>query len=388
MSSKYLLLLAFLFISSKLICQQDSTKLKIACDKSTNGDTLWLTVNNDRTESPGTVMMIASLEKIAVADTFFLPVIDTLNNYAFVIPPQYRFGNINLKAFYYPKIFSINGRLVGKKKFENLICLLFTIDKKIFNKEVTLAEDNTFKLPGLVFENNATVIFHYLGVNKKKEKPDMEIKQIPEVENFTHLVFAQRFDLTPDSIKAINDSLFKARSIPPQLTNKNDKLKILESVTVTGIRKSSAQKYNELYSTGVFNDQSEKLIDCLDNENILSYPDCLSFLRSRIAGLEVSLNRFGDNIIKWRGKETKAYFIDEIPVDLDQIVDLDLADIAIIKAYPPPFFGSLGNGDGGAIAIYTRTGEFVKSGITPNKWLFSVKGYAPAIHVLFEKNIK
>ncbi len=97
-----------------------------------------------------------------------------------------------------------------------------------------------------------------------------------------------------------------------------------------------------------------------------------------------NFNRFGESGLRWRGKEVNAFYIDEILVDLEQILNIPVTDIAIIKAYPPPFFGaSGGTGDGGAIAIYTRQGEYRRENSVNNKWLFSIKGYSPAIHILF-----
>jgi hypothetical protein len=58
-----------------------------------------------------------------------------------------------------------------------------------------------------------------------------------------------------------------------------------------------------------------------------------------------------------------ASIIDGIPVD----------DIAIIKVYPPPFFGNPG-GNGGGIAVYTKRG-----GLSDENYrnAFRVKGYTP-----------
>src|SRR5258708_34546332 len=40
----------------------------------------------------------------------------------------------------------------------------------------------------------------------------------------------------------------------------------------------------------------------------------------------------------------------------EMIKDIPVADIAYVKVYRPPFFGAIGGGRGGAIAIYTRKG--------------------------------
>ena len=87
----------------------------------------------------------------------------------------------------------------------------------------------------------------------------------------------------------------------------------------------------------------------------------------------------------WRGKEMSAFYIDEIAVDLEQMLGMNTADIAMLKVYPPPFFGS-SNGSGGAIALYTRRGEYGSTRANDKKWLFTVKGYSPPVYVLFEEN--
>jgi hypothetical protein len=38
------------------------------------------------------------------------------------------------------------------------------------------------------------------------------------------------------------------------------------------------------------------------------------------------------------------------------VMNISIRDIAMVKVFRPPFFGSMGGGGGGAIAIYTRKG--------------------------------
>jgi hypothetical protein len=56
-----------------------------------------------------------------------------------------------------------------------------------------------------------------------------------------------------------------------------------------------------------------------------------------------------------------------------------MTDIAIVKAYSPPFIGAPGGR--GAIAIYTRRGGEANY-LPPNKQVFKVKGYTPSATVL------
>jgi hypothetical protein len=51
-------------------------------------------------------------------------------------------------------------------------------------------------------------------------------------------------------------------------------------------------------------------------------------------------------------------------------------DIAIVKAFPPPFFGAPGGGNGGGIAVYTKRGGENRF-LPGNRTVFKIKGYTP-----------
>src|SRR6476620_1662377 len=45
-----------------------------------------------------------------------------------------------------------------------------------------------------------------------------------------------------------------------------------------------------------------------------------------------------------------------MPVDISQLTDMSMANVAYIKVFNPPFFGAFGGGASGAIAVYTPKG--------------------------------
>jgi hypothetical protein len=47
---------------------------------------------------------------------------------------------------------------------------------------------------------------------------------------------------------------------------------------------------------------------------------------------------------------------------IDQVQSIAVADIAMVKVFRPPFFGAMGGGAGGAIAVYTRKGADSRKG--------------------------
>jgi hypothetical protein len=84
-------------------------------------------------------------------------------------------------------------------------------------------------------------------------------------------------------------------------------------------------------------------------------------LQGRVAGLAISNNTStGQSSASWRGG-TPAFFIDEVPVNIDQLASMSMPDVAYVKVFDPPFFGASGGGANGAIAVYTQRGGSTNS---------------------------
>jgi len=58
------------------------------------------------------------------------------------------------------------------------------------------------------------------------------------------------------------------------------------------------------------------------------------------------VSTIGDGSLTWRGSNTDVY-LDETKTDLDMIQSISMSDVAMIKIFRPPFFGS----GGGAQAV-------------------------------------
>lgn len=377
-----LLILTFGLFVSKFYGQQ---QLTVHYDKSVTNDSIWINIVFDSTTKPGTLMLAIKASASSKSDTAYFPIIAPSSDFALLIPEEYRTGYLQLKAFFYPKVFEVSGRVMDKVKNKKVNALVITGSQRIYNKEVELADDNSFLLPSLVFDTKASLIFNY-AESDRKDHPDVMIQQFPTAGTFSMPFSVDTIALfaTPATtvistvpVKSVSVDFSKIPSI-----DSTDKFKILNSVVVVGKKKSNAEKFNEQYTTAMFQDINERLIDIMDDPSAQSYPDCLSYLQSRVPGLMPSTDKFGESILKWRGHETKAFFIDEIPVDIDQLLSISVTDIAIIKAFPPPYTLAM-NGDGGAIAIYTRRGEFRAPNTSINKWLYSLKGYSPSVYKLF-----
>ncbi len=149
--------------------------------------------------------------------------------------------------------------------------------------------------------------------------------------------------------------------------------KVLENVTVVAKTKSPKQLLEEKYTSGLFTGGNSIDFDLVNDPFAPSALDIFAYLQGKVAGLQISQNG-GETTMRWRDGTPQVY-LDEMSTDVSMISGINVNDIAYVKVFRPPFMGGSGGGSGGAIAIYTRKGNDVKS--TPGKGLNknSVTGY-------------
>ena len=384
MSKKFFfiaILLLSLFAEASM-AQINDIPLSIRLTASTGNDSLWLTVTTEQHQKPSSLMVIATLINSKITDTLFLPVVDSESVFCLVVPPGIK-DDLDLHGYFFPGIFTISGHLNTRKKQPNIRVILLTANNAFYNKEIVLDEGNGFSLSPMVFEKKATLVFNYVNSEKSKGHPDIVLNTIPYASNFKQPLFSDTIKYhEPASALTAGDSLSTIVAVKKAISASGI-YKTMKEVNVKGKIKTKLEKFNEEYSTGLFNDPNERTIDCLEDESILRYGDCITFLQTRVPGLFVSRGLNATVQLQWRGVEVKAFYIDEMQVDIEQLMTLSTSDIAMIKTYSPPFWGSPTNGDGGAIAVYTRRGEYRRPDSNANNWLFTIKGYSPSMYALF-----
>lgn len=131
---------------------------------------------------------------------------------------------------------------------------------------------------------------------------------------------------------------------------------LLQSVTITGEKKSAAQQLDEQYTSGMFRGGDAVSFD-LTNEHP-AYTNIFQYLQGRVAGLSIT-GDLNDPVITWRGGRP-ALYLDEMPVDAQTLSSINVNDIALVKVFRPPFMGGF-NGANGAIAVYTKKGSGASS---------------------------
>jgi len=135
---------------------------------------------------------------------------------------------------------------------------------------------------------------------------------------------------------------------------KRSSYKSLQEVIIKSKAKSNTQALDERYASGLFSGGDAQVFDFLNDPAALGGIDIISYLQGRVAGLVI--NRSGASTsMSWRGA-TPDLYLDQMQVGADFIQSINVSDIAMVKVFRPPFFGSMGGGSGGAIAIYTKKG--------------------------------
>ena len=110
------------------------------------------------------------------------------------------------------------------------------------------------------------------------------------------------------------------------------------------------------YTNGVFkSDNAYTFVPDEDPGSVASF-SILQYLQGRVPGLMIEYDRFNIPFATYRNARP-AFFLDEVQVDARTLWIVPMSDIAYLKVFRTPFVGAIGNGPGGAIAVYTYKGE-------------------------------
>ncbi len=213
---------------------------------------------------------------------------------------------------------------------------------------VPLGQDGSFTLTGAIFFDSIRVFYQYLGDKK--------------IENNSELVFNNgflkpQFSVINSNLWAFNDTAESQRA--KYLTLKQAELERLmartnlQEVIVKSKAKTPMDILDEKYTTGFFSAGDAKQFDLRNDGRATASQSVFDYLQGLIAGLQIAPSTDGRYSLNWRGGTPELY-LNEMRVDMDQVINTPMADIAYVKVFRPPFFGSTFGGGSGAIAIYTQ----------------------------------
>lgn len=241
---------------------------------------------------------------------------------------------------------------------------------------IPVNKDGSFKLDGVYFFDTLK-IFYQLSNDKNKtlsslasfsfnngmvKSPPLSAKTLAAV----YLPPAPPEDMASKMIR--QSDLYLAQV-------KQQKVKLLQTVTVTGTQRSLAQKLDKEYASGLFSNGNARVFATEDDPSAQSAMSILDYLRGKVPGLQISTDGASGGSISRRGSTTDV-FLDEMNTDISLLQSTPMSNVAMIKVFDPPFFGSAGGGAGGAVAVYTKKGTGNNAGVTGLD-AYTLYGYSP-----------
>jgi hypothetical protein len=331
------------------------------------GDTIYISASQPQKNINATLFLMAEHEDGFVWQMRW-PMLKGVCEPALIIPDSMPQGQYRLFFSLLQNLFTVSGKVKSPENVDELSVTLLTSGGDLYENDIPVNSNGQFVYKNVLFENNATLLFTQAD-KRNNDNLDIEISTVldsvsyPRRSKVTDIYIGQT--KPAEGIKKFNS----INSDPER------KAQVLETVIVHTKPMNRGELFNKKYSSGLFRDMNERILNFLDDQSLANSVSVFQTLMSRVAGLTV---RYGVNPVAfWRGQPV-TFYLDETRSNAMIIDALPVSDIAIIKAYPPPFFGNPG-ANGGAIAVYTKRG-----GLSDDNYknAFRVKGYTPIISKL------
>ncbi len=265
------------------------------------------------------------------------------------------------KLQYFPEtsFMSFKGKVFGNKVASsaapiqlNFIAVGKDSSKNFFFTPVD--KDGSFDEKGVFFYDTVKVYYSFNGKTKLAESTQLQLDNgLLRKENTATIKLSGN-----DPLAFFSDSLANLRM--NYFLSEQEKLRramasaTLAEVTVKARTKNPLQIIDERYASGIFSGGDGYSFDLTDDKMIGAL-DIFTYLQGKVPGLQIS-NGGGQPTLSWRGA-TPDLFLNEMRTDVSMIQSMNVFDVAYIKVFRPPFFGAMGGGAGGAVAIYTKKGN-------------------------------
>jgi hypothetical protein len=175
-----------------------------------------------------------------------------------------------------------------------------------------------------------------------------------------------------ERLQHFKNEIFFASLNDQYLAMQKAKGTMLKAVTVTTKKKSAIEMVEEKYASELFSVNSNSTFDLVNSNEAIAYPNIFEFLKLRVNGLIVQYEEAEYKLFYRQmtnasdlGNPVMTIFLDEVETDASLISSIPAYQIALVKVYSS-FIGAVGNGAGGALAIYTKKAEDYKDGSIQN----------------------
>ncbi len=275
---------------------------------------------------------------------------------------SYAFNFLLQKTF-----FSLSGSSnVGEKdKFLNYV--MISKNKQTIIDIIPLGEQKGFSIRNLLFQDSAFIIFS--KPNKKNYDLIINIST-PLDSSFVPLGTVTKFITVGDTMEPVKEKDTAGYSFKP------DDMKyriVMPEVVIRTKSNKRLEDFDRENTSGNFTSPDAIVLDGITSDEIANAPDFYTYLTIKVGGLKVETdNTTGNRYFTWRGRETDIY-LNEIKLDPETPFWINPSDIAMIKIFRPGTSVTADASAGGAIAIYTKTGEYRQT--TNRNYSFYILGY-------------
>jgi hypothetical protein len=244
------------------------------------------------------------------------------------------------------KIKDISAAKIKKAEFVNMILVAKDSSKTLLFLPIEV--DGSFSRTNL-FLFDTTKIFYKLNAASLYSNSKLSVWNNLVQPDTNRIIATTNF-----GIDTVGNGILKLIASEAKRLELLKKQTTLKEVVVNAVIKSPIKQMDEKYTSGLFAGDDAYQFD-LVNEFIAGNNTVLSYLQGKVAGLNIKNPYSSDATVNWRGGKTD-FFLNEFQADAEQLLGIPMSDVAYIKVFRPPFFGSFLGGAGGAIAVYTKKG--------------------------------
>ncbi len=298
------------------------------------------------------------------------PIVDGFCEASLFLPPNFPQEVFAMNFQVQPTFFQLNGKIQEKYREDSLRYTLMLDKNQIISGKLPVSAEGEFRMPRHMFSGNANLYF--AGDKPVKGNNTLDIKITTPLDS----VYIPLMDTS--ILLAIGKASLSKTDVSDYAYNSdvlsNDATGTLKQVIITGTAKTPVKIFEEKNTSGYFKAENAYTFSGLDGE-FSGFVTILDYLQGRVAGLNVvkDTESFNSYLVSWRNEPT-AFFVDELPVDLETIYNFPPSEIAILKVYRPPFMGMILGASGGAIAIYSKRATL---GNSRYKNKFVISGFSP-----------
>jgi hypothetical protein len=228
----------------------------------------------------------------------------------------------------------------------------------LFDEDVQVAGDGSFRLPPIVFGDTARLVF---DTDKMDYLIDVRtLLDTSFVPFYSKTMFISvKADAPAERVDTSSYQFNVSGFYPNSIT--------LQEVVVTG--PSRTKQFEDEHVTPMFKHINSRTLSSLDNDQLLRMNNIWSYIQANAPGIMVRENGLSRNIY-WRGQRVSV-FQDEIQMNAGDIT-VPPSEVALIKIFPAGTAISA-RAPGGVIAIYTKRGD--PYDLPPSPYTYAVKGY-------------